>query len=277
MNSTAPAPGTSAEEDRRLLQLVGHILRAKPHLAKQIEAMAATAQAQKSDPFARERLAFQGRSNEEIFSTIYARGVWGGGREGGKEFYSGSGSRTPAIVETYVEALRKFTVSLGSPPSAVDLGCGDFAVGARIRPLFSSYIACDVVGPLIEHNRTAFACLDVDFRHLDICRDPLPPADVAMVRQVLQHLSNRDILHFVEKVRRVCKYLICTEHVPNAANYQPNMDKPTGHNTRLAVGSGVDLARSPFALQPAAEEVLCAVPEMGGMIVTKLYRLHAVT
>ena len=71
-----------------------------------------------------------------------------------------------------------------------------------------------------------------------------------MVRQVLQHLTNSEIIKFVEKVKSSYEYLICTEHLPSNNDYIPNIDKPTGADIRLGIGSGIDLTRAPFNLAP---------------------------
>jgi hypothetical protein len=76
----------------------------------------------------------------------------------------------------------------------VDLGCGDFNVGSQLRPYCSEYVACDIVQSLIERNKLKFADRGVEFRALDMASDPLPAGDVVFIRQVLQHMSNAQIL-----------------------------------------------------------------------------------
>jgi hypothetical protein len=213
-------------------------------------------------------------SNEAIFTRIYAHGHWGRSPDPHDRFFSGSGSRDPAVVEPYIESVEAFVRSLPFKPSGLDLGCGDFFVGSCIRHLFDHYTACDVVGPMIDHHRARFQHFDVDFRKLDISRDPLPQADVGMVRQVLQHLSNDCIARFVTAIPHSCRYLICTEHLPAVEGFPSNIDKPTGGYIRLEAGSGVDLMQPPFNLQAVAQRQLCVVPEHDGVIVTTLYQFH---
>jgi hypothetical protein len=66
-----------------------------------------------------------------------------------------------------------------------------------MRHYCGKYTACDVVPALISRNQIEFSHLNVDFRCLDITHDDLPGADVAVLRQVLQHLSNAQILKIV--------------------------------------------------------------------------------
>jgi SAM-dependent methyltransferase len=204
-------------------------------------------------------------SLQEVFTIIYAERLWGRPAEGKGAFFSGSGSHDPPIVERYVEAVSDWLRTLDCRPDVVDLGCGDFAVGAKLRRFCSGYIACDVVEPLIKWNRKRYAGLNVEFRVLDLTREELPHGRVAFLRQVLQHLGNRDISAIVPKVQKQYEYLIVTEHFHGYGN----RDKRTGPDWR-----GVVLTDEPFNLQVRETRLLCEVPEHGGMIRTFLYRMH---
>jgi hypothetical protein len=207
---------------------------------------------------------------EEAFSRIYARHLWGG-RAG---FYSGAGSHEAAVVGPYVRAVRDWAA--GQPRmDAVDLGCGDFDVGRVLRPLFVRYTACDVVPALIAQHQAGPDAGDVDFRCLDITRDPLPAGEVAFVRQVLQHLPNRMIQALVPKLSAY-RWLVVTEHLPARPDFVPNLDMALGPGTRRDRGaSGVDLCAPPFGLRPVETRILCEAPQDGDVIRTTLYRLCA--
>lgn len=190
-------------------------------------------------------------SNEDIFTAVYRHGMWGGGRS---SFYSGHGSHRGATVAPYIDVVSSFLKSLPEEPSVVDLGCGDFSVGSALRQFCDRYIACDVVSELIERNKLLYREYDVDFRHMDLARDDLPPGDVAFLREVLQHLDNRSIQAVVDRLNRY-RYVIVTELVPADA-FTPNLDKPAGFDVRLSVGSGVDITQPPFSLEYVASHVL---------------------
>ncbi len=211
-------------------------------------------------------------SNADVFDTIYREGRWG---QGADPFYSGSGSRTEAIVAPYVAALRAYFARFPTPPSLVDLGCGDFHVGAQLRDACSHYVAGDVVAALIDYNTERYRELDVEFRVHDLTRDTPPVCDVLTIRQVLQHLSNDDIRAGLLRLRGRCRVLIVSEHVPATAGFPANLDKPSGGSIRLDFGSGVDLAAAPFHLPFSKAEVLCEVPEYEGVVRTIAYTLAA--
>jgi hypothetical protein len=217
---------------------------------------------------------FAGKSAPEIFSEIYRKGLWGR-LTNGSQFCSGHGSHIAKHVEPYVEATGAFLSSLGAKPDVVDLGCGDFNVGSRLRPYCGRYVACDVAAPVVEANRKGFADADVEFRQLDIIECELPPGEVVLIRQVLQHLSNADIQKIVGKLYNY-RFLVLTEVVP-AVEFIPNLDQPTGVSSRMARGlmSGVVLTAPPFLLKAKAERVLCVSYDEDslGRLVTTVYEL----
>jgi hypothetical protein len=219
---------------------------------------------------------FDALTPKEAFGRIYAERIWGTSDDSPDGFYSGSGG-TRQFVATYASSVQAFLQrTFPTKPDVVDLGCGDFIVGSRLRPFAATYTACDVVEPLIRRNRVLFASLDVDFRVLDLTADPLPRGDVAVLRQVLQHLSTAHIQAVVAKIPGTYRYLIVSEHLPADVPWVPNLDKPTGPHTRLDSGrppSGVVLTAPPFNLTPVRETVLCECRDHLGLIRTTAYEL----
>ena len=207
-------------------------------------------------------------TNEAIFSAVYRHRMWGGGRV---DYYSGHGSHRESISRPYVTAVSTF---LGSRPklSAVDLGCGDFTVGSQLRELCDRYVACDVVASLIERNRTIYNDIEVDFRHLDIAHDDLPPGDVVFLREVLQHLDNNSIKSVVDRLPQY-RYAVITELVPNTA-FVPNVDKAAGFDVRLKYGSGIDVTAPPFSLRFAESTVLLEQDFEGAVSRVVLYTMR---
>ena len=225
---------------------------------------------------ARQLMVEEGESHApalgEVFGQVYSSKAWGDPDDPASPFFSGPGSREQALVAGYVAAVGDFLKSLGKP-DVVDLGCGDFKVGAQLRPFCGRYTACDVVPDLIAFNRKTYRNLDVDFRVVDIVGDPLPEGDVVFVRQVLQHLSNAAIAKAIAKIAARYKYLVLTEHVPAQAGFVPNVDIVSGAGTRLNIGSGVVLTKGPFNLQAADERILFESGQFGGTIRTTAFRL----
>jgi len=211
-----------------------------------------------------------GRPTSEIFDSIYSKRMWGFGPVAGK-YSSGSGSYEPRALEMYIAAISRFVESLTIRPDAVDLGCGDFFVGSKLRPLFNRYIAGDIVAGLIARNREEYKSLDVDFRIINIAEDDLPPGDVVFVRQVLQHLSNDEIARALDRIQATYPQLVLTEHLPLKDDFIPNIDIQTGPHIRLTVKSGLDITKEPFEVAIASAVVLCEVTLETSRIRTTLY------
>ena len=227
-----------------------------------------------------ERRRNEARSTEEIFSEIYAQNKWGG-EEG--DFYSGGGTGDEGIANAYVECLSRLGEELGfAKLRAVDLGCGDMRVGARISPLFASYLGVDIVEELIAGHRERLANERVDFACLNIIESDLPEGDVCLIRQVLQHLSNAQIAKILKKLGKY-RYVLITEHLPTPnPKLRKNLDKPHGSDVRMYDNSGVYLTEPPFNLPESRVETVLEVeghgyenydePWIRGNVQTVLYR-----
>ncbi len=217
-----------------------------------------------------------GVTPKEVFTRAYADGLWGRSKDPADRYFSGTGSRAKDIVAAYVSAVEKYLTSHDTRPDVVDLGCGDFTVGSQLREFCGNYIAVDVVEPLIARNREKFRELGVDFRVLDFTTDDLPNADVVFLRQVLQHLTNRQIAVVLPKLQMHYKHLVLTEHLPASRNFKPNLDMPMGADIRLGIGkygSGIVITEPPFSFNAKRETILCEAEEDGGIIRTTAYEL----
>lgn len=187
------------------------------------------------------------------FDEIYSKSLWDEGSKG-REVYSGPGSHDELVVMPYVSAVTEFLRALPTQPSVVDLGCGDFNVGKHLLAYSRDYTGCDASQIVVDHNSKTYIAENLRFTKLDITADSLPKADVALIRQVLQHLSNEQILAFVCSLKktRPYKYLVVSEHLPAwTQRFPANLDQPTGDSIRLHIGSGVDLTCPPFNLEPS--------------------------
>lgn len=214
---------------------------------------------------------YRGKPLDQTFDKIYASGIWGVSEDPSQVFYSGSGSHDEVVVVPYIQAVSRFLEALETKPDVVDLGCGDFNVGSQLRGYCNGYVACDVVEKLIRFNQEKYSELGVDFRVLNMVEDDLPKGDVVFIRQVLQHLSNSEISSVLQKIKARYKCLILTEHLPSTCDFHANVDKPSGPDIRTGLGSGVVITRPPFNFKASREELICSVPEGGGVIETRLY------
>ena len=207
---------------------------------------------------------------KDAMEQIYKENLWG---TNNKAFYSGEGSHEQEQVNPYIKQVQSFLQSFDSLFTVCDLGCGDFNIGQQLYPFTKNYIAVDIVESLINYNIKNFKAKNLEFRCLDIAKEDLPKADSVILRQVLQHLSNKEISIILEKLYQY-KYIILTEHIPEG-DFEANKDIISGQGIRLKKRSGVDVLKDPFNFKVKKQTNLLAIPNktFGGLVVTWLLEL----
>ena len=166
---------------------------------------------------------------DKIFRKIHADNFWAS-----KESVSGVGSEISYTVNLR-ECLNEL-ISTYDIKSICDAPCGDFNwIGNVLSENSSiSYTGIDIVPQLIDKNNELYKTEKVKFIHGDICTDPLPKSDLLIVRDVLFHLSNQDLMLFKENLRKTeFKYLLVSQHSHGQEN---NKDIRTGDFRELDVG-----------------------------------------
>jgi SAM-dependent methyltransferase len=215
------------------------------------------------------------RNTSDVFAAVYSSGTWSGG---GREYNSGPGTELRQVTSPYLSVVQK---EIGhfemSGKRFVDLGCGDFRIGSELASLAGSYVGVDIVPALVDSLNRKYGNERVSFLCANIIDDPLPEGDICFVRQVLQHLSNTQILRILPKLR-VYRHVFITEHVPNrSAHYVTNLDLVQGPDIRLFSNSGVFLDQYPFSLPALNLREILSVPgtatsvQDSGEIVTWIY------
>ena len=207
---------------------------------------------------------------KRAMEQVYSNGLWGGNKG---DFYSGEGSHHPELVKPYINTLKSFLTSFKKPLVLCDLGCGDFNVGRQLVKYTRKYIAVDIVPALIEYNKANFKEENLEFHCLDIAIDSLPSGDCALLRQVLQHLSNTEIERILNKLTDF-RYVILTEHIPEGV-FIANKDIISGQGIRLKKHSGLDLLGPPFNIKVVDKKQLSSIniKDGKGRIVTTQYKM----
>ena len=207
---------------------------------------------------------------KDAMEQVYEMNLWGSNTSA---FYSGIGSHNPEIVNPYIDVVQSFLKSFKTPLTVCDLGCGDFNIGNKLVKYAEKYIAVDIVADLITHNKERFKEANLEFLCLDIAVDDLPFGDCVILRQVLQHLSNAEILKIVSKLSDF-KYVILTEHIP-VGDFTPNKEIISGQGIRLKKQSGIKLLVPPFnfKIQEEKEVLSVLLDDDKGEIVTTIYKI----
>lgn len=205
---------------------------------------------------------------KKVMKQVYEMNLWG---THNAEFYSGDGSHLPEIVLPYLTAVSSFLMGFKKPITVCDLGCGDFNIGKELVKHTHQYFAVDIVPELIAHLQLTCKEEKLKFLCLDISTDDLPTGECVILRQVLQHLSNIEVHHILNKLKDF-KFIILTEHLPNGS-FSPNKNILSGQGIRIKKQSGIKIIAPPFNFQVKEEKQLLSytLSENKGVIVTTLY------
>lgn len=164
------------------------------------------------------RRVFDRRGMEAIFTEIYRSNAWGN-----EESVSGRGSILARTTVVRAE-LPGLLAGVGAR-SLLDAPCGDFNWMRHVDLGGVEYVGADVVPELVERNRAMYGGEGRLFVTLDIVRDELPRADVALCRDCLIHLSFRDARAAIANFKRSgAGFLLTTTH----PNVKKNRDIVSG-------------------------------------------------
>lgn len=185
----------------------------------------------------------------DAFAAIYQAGGWGGRGSGG--------GSDPLGARPYCEFVFDYIKDLGIE-SVVDVGCGDWQMwpdGAFLDG--PRYVGLDVASSVVQRNLRLFGNANRTFAHMDGVEDSLPPADLMLCKEVVQHLSNDDTFALLERaIRRYPHVVICADSSmvstsPARRLIRRLMDSVTSRrwvNSEIDAGDyrPVDLMISPF-------------------------------
>ncbi len=211
------------------------------------------------------------KSNGEIWSHIYA--YENIGNDPNEKFFSGAGSHDEKIIVPYMNTLLSLLTN-NNIRNIVDVGCGDFWIMRHVLGTLSKnnynffYTGVDVVEELVKYNAEHFRHPNIKFICMDAAGDDtLPDGEILIIRQALQHMRNADIKKILGKAEKF-KYLFITEHIYDAPDAIPNIDKENSNTIRLTNKSGVYLEHAPFNVKNIVH--LLKVVQWGGVIRSSL-------
>jgi hypothetical protein len=151
---------------------------------------------------------------ENIFTDIYEKNEWGTNHSSEYSGSSGGGSDIGVNIHTYVPFLKRF-IENTNIKTVADLGCGDFRCGEAIYGnLDVMYVGYDAYDRVIQHHSNHYFPPKYTFRHLDFCnyKEDIAPADLCILKDVLQHWSLSNIYAFLDYIVETKKFkyiLIC--------------------------------------------------------------------
>ncbi|MCI0560699.1 MAG: class I SAM-dependent methyltransferase [Nitrososphaera sp.] len=199
------------------------------------------------------------RKASEVFDDVYRKNIWGGSPG---ELCSGHGT-VENLYAPYCSYVAELLEQTSVPkPRILDIGCGDFRVGRYLlsqlrRPVH--HIGIDVALTVITHHQKETTKLNfpvshsIEFICMDATEGELPVADLCLIRQVLQHLSNTQIKKILDNTSAIRTLVVTEEQRTDQRGLVPNKDKTHGPDTRFLDQSGVYLDLPPFSLNGVKE------------------------
>jgi hypothetical protein len=127
-------------------------------------------------------------SSEHIFSEIYRRRRWG------KNVPASGEGTSPLAVRPYLEFLDTFLCSNPKIDSILDIGHGDWEMWPNGFFDNHRYFGIDVVSELSKELNLIHGNETTNFNSGDFLKMPLPSCDILLIKDVLIHLSDLDIL-----------------------------------------------------------------------------------
>ncbi|MBS0660905.1 MAG: class I SAM-dependent methyltransferase [Verrucomicrobia bacterium] len=206
---------------------------------------------------------WRNRSPQEVFTKIYHANGWEG-----RESVSGTGSdhaQTARLRAELPALLRELGVR-----RVLDVPCGDFRWMPEVLSACPEvdYVGGDIVGELIAQNRTRAARPGVRFEVVDLLgSDPLPAADLLLVRDCLVHFSEEHVQRALTRLAASGAQWLLTTTFPDL---RENYDIWTGQWRPL------NLERAPYGLPAPTRLLLEGCTEGDGRFADKALGLWSV-
>jgi SAM-dependent methyltransferase len=154
-----------------------------------------------------------GAERRRVFREIHAANTWGA-----DESISGPGStldQTAVLRTSLPDVLHELRVT-----SMLDIPCGDWNWMSQVDLGDRHVLAADILPDLVMANKQKFPGR-AEFLLLDAMRDQLPQVDLIFCRDLLVHLSYRQIAATLANLRRSgSRYLMTTTFTGSARENQ---------------------------------------------------------
>ncbi len=163
----------------------------------------------------------------QVFGQIYREKKWGEGSGGGSD---------PAVCAPYCRWVERF-IRILRPDRVLDIGCGDGRVMRAIDWQGVSYFGIDCAySPVLEPDEE-YSFGSASFTVQDALTFPLPTAYLVLLKEVLQHLPNADVIRLMERIKNYPYVIHCSGY-----------DGVVNADIAMGETRPVDLALPPFNL-----------------------------
>ena len=193
----------------------------------------------------------------DAFTVVYEKNIWGDNNDPNYKGSSGTGSDIKYNSKTYVPFLQHF-IKKYKIKNVVDLGSGDFLVGLLIYDKMGvNYTGYDAYKKLVDYNNKKYEgygmykFIHSDFREVGE-REKIVPAELCILKDVVQHWPTADIIAFLDYLIESKKYkyiLLCNCFTGNPEN-------TATHRTDIKPGQFSSLSSTTYPLNKYNVEVV---------------------
>jgi SAM-dependent methyltransferase len=160
--------------------------------------------------------------HKNYFSIIYQKKIWG------SEISLSGGGSFPTNTIEYRKFLSNF-IDKNNINTVYDFGCGDWAFSKLIDWSNTQYTGIEVVEKLVMGNNLQYGNEFIKFEHIEDAKNFYNySGDLLIVKDVLQHWMNIEIISFLDEVIKNFKYIIITNSSAQHSDWQdtPERDRP---------------------------------------------------
>ena len=183
------------------------------------------------------RMVADSEKLRSIFDEKYtsATSDWGGGG-------SGPGSE-PFYNIAYRAFLESFLVQ-NHVCFVDDIGCGDWSFSWYVRFHGVTYRGFDIAPSIIAANNAQFATPHISFHVMPDDKSHVPGGDLLIMKDVLQHLEDKEVFDFAERVFPKYAYCLIT-------NSYKKLNEPRNIDIESGGFRCLDLKTSPYNFRGA--------------------------
>ena len=143
--------------------------------------------------------------NPEAFDNIYLNNVWG--------YKSGPGS-DPKFAKLWIKTVNYF-LEKEDIKTVIDIGCGDWRLGREYNLENKNYTGIDISSVILNETKLN-AKENIKFIYGDFEVIDIEPVDLIIIKDVLQHLPNTNIINIINKITKNSRYaLFCDDMSEN--------------------------------------------------------------
>jgi SAM-dependent methyltransferase len=146
---------------------------------------------------------------EEVFTQFYRDNHW-------NNAHSRSGQGSDLAATAYIRQQLPRLFERLQIRTLLDIPCGDFFWFSHM-PVPAGYIGGDIVPEMIEDNRKLWP--ELDWRVLDVVREPLPKVDMVFARDIFGHLPYDHVALALRNIERSGSKWLLTTTFPGRPMY----------------------------------------------------------